>query len=369
MATAHISVKSNVPLGDAPRGGHNRWHPDIPPILCVRDGDTVEIETWDSWDCQIKPATRSEDVLSANLGRAHPLTGPIYVEGAMPGDILGVEVINVQPTQPGYTVVMPGFGFLRDVLKKPYVVHWELGSSSASSAELPGVRIPGAPFMGVMGVAPSRDLLSRISSREREAAGAGGLVFLEDPEGAVPSTEIVRTEGLRTIPSREFGGNVDIRQAVAGTTVYFPVFVKGALFSVGDAHFAQGDGETCGTAIETAAVVTVRFSLKHPVAGARRLRTPELYNPTGSPGVVSTAGYYATTGICVTDDGVNRPEDITLSARNAVLEMIEYLRESRGYSDYQAYALVSVAVSLRISQCVDVPNPVVSAFLPLDIFA
>ena len=146
---------------------------------------------------------------------------------------------------------MPGVGYLRDLFHQPFVASRDIANGYAESEQLPGVRVPGAPFMGVMGVAPSQDLLSRIVAREAELAARGGFALPPDKTGAVPSTEPIASTAFRTIAPHENGGNFDIKQLVAGSTLYLPVWVPGALFSTGDTHFAQGDGETCITAIET----------------------------------------------------------------------------------------------------------------------
>ncbi|OWT67308.1 MULTISPECIES: acetamidase/formamidase family protein [unclassified Achromobacter] len=366
----HLKIKVNrsTPLGSAPLEGHNRWHPDIEPMIRINSGDTVEMETRDSFDCQICKSTTNEDLLKASLGRAHPLTGPVYVNGAEPGDLLAVHITDVVSHTEGFTVIMPGFGFLRDLFDQPHIVHWSMDKNFATSEQLPGVRIPGAPFMGVMGLAPSHDLLDVIARREAALHARGGAVALPDANMAVPARGPAATAGLRTIAPHEVGGNLDIKQLVAGTTLYLPVYTPGALFSVGDAHFAQGDGESCGTAIETSATFIARFELLKGEA-ARRRQTDPSFSRTGSSVFMDpTRNFYATTGTCVAKDGMNHSEDITLATRNALTNMVDYLCDSRGYSPEQAYSLVSVAVNLRISQIVDVPNVTVSAFLPLDIF-
>jgi formamidase len=186
----------------------------------------------------------------------------------------------------------------------------------------------------------------------------------------VPTDARLAAEGLRTIPPREQAGNVDIKQLGKGAVLLIPVDTPGALFSAGDAHFAQGDCETCGTAIEMSSTLRVRFSLRKGEAAEKNIRDlrytrEEYYLP---PEFAAPRRFFATTGISVTKDGVNHSEDITLAARNALLNMIDHLGE-RGWTRQQAYAICSVAVDLKISQVVDAPNMLVSAFLPEDIFA
>src|SRR5262249_34167043 len=169
------------------------------------------------------------------------MTGPVFVEGAEPGDLLAVKIEAIATADHGFTCIMPGFGFLRDLFPKPFIVHWEMADGFARARELPGVRIPGAPFMGVMGVAPSRELLQRIVAGEAEIVRRGGRAMPPDAAGALPAESSIAAAAVRTIAPHENGGNMDIKQITAGSTLYLPVYVPGALFSVGDAHFAQGD--------------------------------------------------------------------------------------------------------------------------------
>jgi formamidase len=213
-------------------------------------------------------------------------------------------------------------------------------------------------FPGVIGDAPSLELVEETRRREDELRDRGGAVADDAPEVAIPS---LAGSGLRTIPPRETGGNMDVRGLVAGSTAYFPVHVPGALFSVGDLHFAQGDGESCGVAIEIAGAVTVRFGVRP--GGGWPLRFPAYETPARPQ-----RRCFATTGLPVTPDGRNESLDLNLATRTALLEMIAYLGHEHGLEPQQAYVLVSVAVDLRLSEIVDVPNPLVSALLPLDIF-
>ena len=371
MADVRIAIDRSRSLEQQPESGHNRWHPDISPIARVRTGQVVEIETRDATDCQVAKTTTAADLANFRPNAAHALTGPVYIEGAQPGDLLAVHIDRVAPQPTGYTTFRgPHFGFLRDEFPYSYIVHWEIDGTAARSPQLAGVTIPGAPFMGVMGVAPSHALLAQISAREAQLAARGGAVALPDPLNAVPASEPIASTALRTIPPRETGGNFDIKQLVAGTTLYLPVYVEGALFSTGDAHFAQGDGESCGTAIEMGATFTGRFELVSGEALRRNQTDPSFAGACSYDSVrASDRPYYATTGSSVRKDGRNESEDLGLAARNALLNMIDYLSKQHGYTRDQAYCICSVAVDLRISQIVDVPNFTVSAFLPLDIFA
>ena len=368
MTTREIRIDRGRPLTDQPETGHNRWHPGIPPILECDPGDEVVLETRDALDGQLTPGTSLAQVGQVDLGVVHPLTGPVFVAGAEPGDLLEVEILEVAPEPFGFTAQIPGFGFLADVFTEPYLVRWRIEDGFATSVDLPGVRVPGAPFMGTIGLTPGHELLRRTREREQAALDAGGAVLPPDPAGAVPAGPIA-AEALRTIPPREQGGNVDIKHLVAGVKLFLPVDTPGALFSAGDAHFAQGDSEACGTAIEMAATLRVRFAVHSGLGAARGVRGPR-FSREGSPSAAPTAEparYIATTGMPITETGENRAGDLSLAARNALLAMIDELQE-RGFSRQQAYALCSVAVDLKVSQVVDVPNVLVSAFLPLDIF-
>ena len=369
MATREIRIDRSRTLTEQTETGHNRWHPDIPPILECDPGDEIIIETRDALDGQITADTTLAQVAQIDLGVVHPLTGPVHVAGAEPGDLLEVEILEIAPEPFGFTAQIPGFGFLADVFTEPFLVRWQIEKDLATSEDLPGVRVPAAPFMGTIGLSPGHELLRRTVAREQAALEAGGAVLPPDPVGAVPGTPAIAERALRTIPPREQGGNVDIKHLVAGTRLFLPVDAPGALFSAGDAHFAQGDSEACGTAIEMAATLRVRFSIHSGAAAARGIRAPR-FSRAGSPSaapVSEPSRYIATTGMPLTDDGENRAGDLTLAARNALLAMIDELQE-RGFSRPQAYAICSVAVDLKLSQLVDVPNVLVSAFLPLDIF-
>ncbi|MGH3136465.1 MAG: acetamidase/formamidase family protein [Gaiellaceae bacterium] len=335
---------------------HNRWHPDLDPLASVAPGEEVTLETRDGLDGQLTKDSTHDDARSLDLGLGHPLTGPVSVVGAEPGDLLEVELVSYETAGFGVTAVIPGFGFLADLFPEPYVVHWELRDGRARSPELPGVAVPEAAFAGVIGVAPSHALMEEIRRREQAIANAGGPVADPMPERALPPAA---ASGLRTIPPREIGGNIDIRQLVAGARLFLPVHVPGALFSIGDIHFAQGDGEVCATGIEVAGAATVRFRVWKEHELAWRQRFPRYEAPPERP----RGPTLATTGIAL-----DVPMDIDAAAREALLEMIGYLEATYGFERSAAYALCSAAVDLRISEAVDVPYPLVSALLSLDIF-
>jgi formamidase len=368
-----VSIDPSKPLSEEPGTGHNRWHEDIEPVVEVDPGDTVVYETRDAFDGQLNGESTAEDVGNLDLSGVHPLTGPVFVKGAEPGDLLEVRLVAVEADpweQWGYTVEVPGFGFLRDDFPEPYIVHWRLhGNEYAESEQLPGVRIRCNPHPGVLGLAPSAELRQRATEREGALVERGGLALLPDPEGAVPTDEEIAAEGLRTIPPRETAGNIDIKQISPGTTVLLPVYAEGGLVSTGDVHYAQGDCEACGTAIEVRTRVHLRFGIRKGEAERRGIQDLQFFRDDYFmvPELAAPRRFFATTGIGVHKDGTNESEDLSLSAKNALLNMIEHL-ETRGFDRQQAYALCSVAVDLRVSQVVDVPNLLVSALLPLDIF-
>lgn len=364
-----IHIDRNRRLRDDPGTGHNRWHPDIEPLLEVAPGEDILLETRDAADGQVKPHMVFEDLARNDKKAGHPLTGPIFVKGAKPGDILEVEFVDLTPQNYGWTVIRPGAGFLREIFDAKYLAHWHVDQGFARSAQIPGVKIPEGIFMGTAGVAPSHDQLRLWNDRETDLVRRGGIALLPDALDAVPTREPIASTGLRTMPPRENGGNADIRQLTRGSRLQLPVGVDGALFSLGDAHYAQGDSECCITAIEMGATAVVRFRLLAGEAARRKTRFPRFSHPGyfAAPQWAAPHNFIATTGLPIREDGTQECEDLTLAARNALLEMIELLGE-RGFSREQAYVICSLAVDLRISNAVDLPNVCVSAILPEAIF-
>lgn len=364
-----ISIDRTKRLAEEPHKGHNRWHPDISPVLEVEPLEEVFVETRESSDGQIRPGVVAADLLRMDSRVVHPLTGPIYIKGARPGDLLEVEYLQIIPERHGWTRFIPGLGILHDLFAAPYLVHWNLESDWATSPGLPGVRIPKSAFLGTAGIAPSHEQLQAWARREEQLRERGGLVFLPDAKSAVPDHEPIASHGLRTIPPRENCGNLDVKQLTTGSRLLIPVNVDGALYSAGDAHFAQGDSECCGTAIETGATVVVRFRIHAGEAERRGIRWPRFAHPDffTAPEWAAPRNFIATMGMPIREDGTNEGGDITLATRNAVIRMIELLQE-RGWTREQAYIICSVAVDLKVSNVVDVPNVVVSATLPEAIF-
>ena len=297
---------------------HYEWNNAIPPRLEIDPGDTVMFETRDASDEFYSPKSTHDDVMR-RVFKGHPLTGPVRIRGARPGDVLAVEIIKVAPRAAfGWTNVRPGRGLLpQSEFNRPFLQIWDV-SDGRFARGMRNIALPLDPFPGVMGVA------------------------LDD------------AGGHSTIPPRKNGGNMDIKQLTAGTTLFLPMWVEGALFSVGDAHGAQGDGEVCITAVEMNARITLRFGLMR----GRNLPEPQL-RTRGELARHPTGPHYATTA---------HGPDLHECARQAVRHMIAHLVRNHGLSREEAYILCSVAVDLKISEIVDAPNWIVSAFLPEDVF-
>ena len=365
----------------------NRYHPAIPPVARANPGDFIVIHSRDALDSDLTLDSVADDVLAVDLNLVHPMTGPVHIEGAERGDVLAVTLVDIEPDEYGYTVIAPGFGFLRDVFTEPYVVNWRQTRTHAVSDQMPGIKVPYEAFLGSVGVLPGEEEVAKWGAREAALAAAGGVALGPQPVGALPSA-VCGPEGshkdacLRTIPPRENGGNMDVQQMQIGTTMLFPCFIDGCGLFVGDVHFAQGDGEVGGTAIETGAVVTLVTEIRKgeavnipsvQVEGGSQIKDIEpskFYQTVGLP--LKAAGEVPPTHTYIDGEEIaaleNLSEDLTLAARHALLQMIEYLKREHGLTAEQAYILSSVAVDLRVGQVVDVPNYVVTAVLNMDVF-
>ena len=366
----------------------NRYHPEIPSKASANVGDMIIFHTRDALDSEFRLDSTADDLATVDLGLVHPMTGPVSVNGANRGDVIEVEIVDIEPDEYGYTVIAPGFGFLRDVFTEPYIVNWRLTRNGAVSDGMPGVTIPYEAFPGSIGVMPGEEELDKILKREADLAGAGGVVLTPSGPGALPA-DLCGEGGtqedrcLRTIPPRENGGNMDVQQQQVGTRMLFPCFIDGCGLFVGDVHYAQGDGEVSGTAIEMGAVTTLRVVEIHEGMG-EKLAMPAT---KGNDQIIDMepTRYYQTVGIPLKGAGEIPPshqylsgtkidnlenlnEDLTLAARHALLQMIDYIVDEHGLTKEQAYVLSSVAVDLRIGQVVDVPNYVVTATLNLSVF-
>jgi formamidase len=388
-------VKHETPVMVSKTGDHctadpscfNRYHPAIKPVARAKPGQVIAIETRDAFDSNLNLQSTAEDVTALDLNLVHPMTGPIFIEGAGRGDVLAVTLLDIEPDQYGYTVIVPGFGFLRDRFPNPYIVNWKLDRLAATSEQIPNVRIPIAAFMGSVGVLLGDAETDVILKRESELASAGGAALPPQPVGALPA-DICGPQGsdkgrcLRTIPPRENGGNMDVKQMQVGTTLLLPCFVEGCGLFAGDVHFAQGDGEVSGTAIEMGARVTVRVDVRK--GQGAQIKSPQ-FEGDAQLKAIAPSRFYATVGLPLKKAGevpvyvtyidgqkigplTNLSEDLTLAARNALIDMIDHMVRNHGLTPEQAYVVASVAVDLRVSQVVDVPNFIVSAFLPLEIF-
>lgn len=295
---------------------HLAWDASIPPLATVPSGSVVEFDALDAGNGQLGPTSTTADLATLDFSRVDQVAGPIAVEGAMPGDTLEVELLSFEPGDWGWTASIPGFGLLADDFPDPHLRITRLAGGVGEL--LPGIRIPLAPFCGELGVAPAGEPRS-------------------------------------TIPPAEHGGNMDTRHLTAGAVLWLPVQVPGALFSLGDGHAAQGDGEVCGTAIETPMRATVRLTVRRDI----RVTAPEFTTPGPLGTSTNTAGWYAA-------DGVG--PDLFVAARDAVRRMIERLVRDHGLAPVDAYLLLSVAGDLRISEIVDQPNWIVTAYCPRSIF-
>jgi len=363
-----IRIDRTKSLAQEPRCGHNRYHPDIEPVLEVDEGEEIALETRDAIDGQITPSSTVADMGNVNFGAIHPLTGPVFVKGAKPGDMLEIEFLDILAQPIAFSAIVPGLGFLRDLMTTPFLVHWRIRDGWATSEQIPGVRIPGAPFMGVSAVAPSAEKLDEWTRREQRVIDKGGFALPPDPAGAVPGGPC-GLHGLRTLPPRENGGNFDAKQLTKGAKLFLPVFKEGGLFSTGDGHFTQGDGEVCVTAVEMGATAVVRFRVHKGRAASRKFMSPVFTQSHyfAEPKFAVPERFLGVMGMPITQGGEIEAENLTLACRNAVLNMMELLQE-RGFSREQSYVICSVAVDLCVSNVVDVPNYVVSALLPEAIF-
>jgi formamidase len=366
----------------------NRLHPEIPMAARAVPGQTILLRTRNASDFDLDPDSDDDPRAGdPQFGTVHPLTGPIHIAGARPGDALAITLLDIDPGRFGYTSIS-GIGFVTDRVEGPLRVLWRLDRDDAVSDDLPGVRIPNRSFPGVVTVLPGPEQHAAMLKREAALALAGGTVFLPHPLHASPASLCgpdgsAKDECLRTIPPREHGGNMDIRHLGVGVTIYLPCYVAGCGLAVGDLHYAQGDGEVAGTAIEMDADVLLTTRLIK--GGGRGMTTPRYEGPATLLDIPSRR-FYATTGFPIKKEGeippdmaylesphppalINLSKDISLAARNALLEMIDYIATTYNLTRQEAYVVASVAVDLRIGQLVDAPNVGVTAILPLDIFA
>jgi len=298
---------------------HYTWDTGNEPLLAIESGDTVVMTTRDVSDKQVTPSSASADIATIDWDRVYPLAGPIAVEGAEQGDTLAIEILELQPKDYGWTAIIPGLGLLPDDFPDPYLRIFDLSGGDTTTLG-DSITIPIEPFFGTMGVCPS-------GAREQPV-----------------------------MPPGTFGGNMDTRQLTVGSTLYLPVQEPLGLFSCGDAHAAQGDGEVCITGIECGLErATLRFTLEK----GRRIPAPQYAAPGPLTPRVDSGGWYATTGV---------GSDLYRGAQDAVRAMIDHLVDEHGLSRADAYVLASLVVDLKISEIVDAGEYVVSALLPLAVF-
>ena len=298
---------------------HFAWDVGHEPVIAIDSGDTVVVETRDVSDNQIGPDSDVSVIAGLDWDRVYPLAGPVYVEGAEPGDTLAIEILDIRTRGWGWTAILPGLGLLPDDFPDAYLRIFDISDGDYAYLR-EDIAVPLAPFFGTMGVCP---------------AGASAQAVM---------------------PPGNFGGNMDTRQLVAGTTLFLPVQVDGALFSTGDAHGCQGDGEVCVTGLEAPMYVTLRFSLDKK----RELPGPQYRTAPGSlTSRVDHGAWYGTTGV---------GPDLFVNAQNAVRAMIDHITDVSSLSREDAYLLCSLCVDLKISEVVDAGEWIVSALLPEAVF-
>jgi formamidase len=378
-----IKVDVNKPASEQDGVIHNRWHPDIPMVAMVKPGDEFRVECLDWTGGQIKNDNSANDVRDVDLTQVHYLSGPIGVEGAEPGDLMVVDILDVgvlKDSDWGFTGIFAkenGGGFLVNQYPDARKACWDFHGIYASSRHIPGVEFAGIMHPGLIGCLPSKELLDEWNKRE------GGLVATDPgrvpPLAALPyagtavmgrmkpaAAAAAAKEGARTVPPREHGGNCDIKNLSRGSRVYFPVYVKNGGLSMGDIHFSQGDGEItfCG-AIEMAGYLDIRVGLVKGGMKKYNVKNP-IFKP--SPLEPRYSNYLIFEGISVDENGKQHYLDAHVAYRQACLNAIEHLK-LHGYTGEQAYAILGTApVEGHISGIVDIPNACATLWLPTDIF-
>lgn len=387
-----FTVDQARPMGEQQIPGHNRWHPEVPAAVTVAPGSDIRIECKEWTDGQIGNNNSANDVRDVDLDRCHMLSGPIAVEGAEPGDLLVVDILDLGPVPQvvgdncgegwGYSGIFAkvnGGGFLTDYYPEAYKAIWDFQGQQTSSRHVPGVNFTGITHPGLFGTAPSPELLSRWNVREQalidtDPQRVPPLALPPLPSDTLAGTangdaaRRIAEQGARTVPARENGGNHDIKNFTRGSRVFYPVFVDGGLLSGGDLHFSQGDGEInfCG-AIEMGGFIDFHVDLIKGGMETYGVTT----NPIFLPGRVEPhySEFLTFIGVSVDHrDDTNLYMDATQAYRNACLNAIEYLRKW-GYTGEQAYLILGTApIEGRISGVVDIPNACCTLFLPTEIF-
>ncbi|MDN5759270.1 MAG: acetamidase/formamidase family protein, partial [Tomitella sp.] len=359
-------LDSSKRFSDQQVTGHNRWHPDVPAAVRVKPGDEFRADCREWFDGYIQNDDSAEDIRTAPMSRVHPLAGPFHVEGAQPGDLLIVDILDVGPIPQedsgplagqgwGYTGIFAkanGGSFLVDQFPDAYKAVWDFSGHTATSRHVPNVSFTGITHPGLMGTAPSAELLGKWNSREGALIATDPdrlppLALPPEPQDAVLGTlsgaefDRVAGEAARTAPPRENGGNMDIKNLTSGSRVFYPVFVDGGKLSVGDLHFSQGDGEItfCG-AIEMGGFIDLRVDLIKGGMDTYGVSEHPIFIPGNTPPQYSE--WMAFSGTSVTLEGEQRYLDSQLAYQRACLHAIDYLT-TFGYSPEQAYLLLGAA--------------------------
>lgn len=378
-----IKIDVNKPANEQDGVIHNRWHPDIPMVAMVKPGDEFRVECLDWTGGQISNDDSANDIRDVDLTQVHYLSGPIGVEGAEPGDLLVVDILDVgvlKESDWGFTGLFAkenGGGFLTEHYPEARKACWDFHGIYASSRHIPGVEFAGIMHPGLIGCLPSKELLDEWNKREGELVATdpdrvpplAALPYADTavmgqmkPDAAAEAAK----EAARTVPPREHGGNCDIKNLSRGSRVFFPVYVKDGGLSMGDIHFSQGDGEItfCG-AIEMAGYLDIRVGLVKDGMKKYNVKNP-IFQP--SPLEPRYSNYLIFEGISVDEDGEQHYLDAHVAYRQACLNAIEHLKQ-HGYTGEQAYAILGTApVEGHISGIVDIPNACATLWLPTEIF-
>ncbi|OAL28724.1 hypothetical protein AYO22_02589 [Fonsecaea multimorphosa] len=301
---------------------HFKWSKKIPPVLTVRSGAELTFSMLDGLNNQITPANACSIGAKVDFSQADPAFGPVAVEGAEPGDTLRIDILELTPATYGWTCILPGFGLLQDEFPDPHVEIWDLSEIATKRHVVfrPGIQVPVNPFLGVMGVAPPDD------------------------------------QDYSTIPPHHFGGNIDCKHVTVGASLFLPVQAPGALFSCGDGHVAQGDGEVCGTAIETPMTARLRLTVEK---GKPWVKSPNYVTRPQLADTEARGQEYAVVGI---------DADLHEATRKAVRGAIEWLVAEKSLTRVEAYMLCSIVGDLKILEAVDMPHYAVAMAVPLNIF-
>ncbi len=379
----HVDLNKKMDQQDHP--GHNRWHPDIPAAFSVDPGESFRMECLDWTDGQVGNNDDPSDIKYANLNRVHVLSGPVHVNGVEPGDLLVVDILDIgafPEHEWGFNGIFDkknGGSFLVDHYPDAQKSIWDFNGVYATSRHVPGVEFAGVIHPGLIGVAPSQEMLDEWNRREKKLVEQNPdreppFAYLPDTDQVVAGTlkgkdfDKVAKEGARTVPPRENGGNCDIKNLSRGSRVYFPVHVDGAKLSIGDLHFSQGDGEItfCG-GIEMPGWVDLRVNVIKGGMDKYQIKKNPAFKP--SPLLPNYNDYIVFEGISVDEfSGEQTYLNANTAYRNACLNAIEFLK-TRGFTGEQAFMLLgSAPVQGTVAGIVDVPNSCCTIALPREIF-